>query len=154
MRDTFSESTLFFLSGKLSREGAKPDKTDRKRCVFSGLKSGACIIYPFRMANCRKYVSDYVEKCRKSGGDIAQPDAVYLAEGLHAAAFTISALDEGLHADSHEMNQALACALNKPGLLKKWLNGEKNVIPSVSWEHYTELLTTNKDFYFSIINKN
>ena len=99
----------------------------KKACVFLG-QDGSCEIYPIRPHKCRKFVSDSVAQCERGSDNVEDPRLLGAAN--HLAMETIGVYRaRGLDMHPAELSQAVLKALNEPGSIDRWANGERAFDP-------------------------
>ncbi|MFD1803615.1 YkgJ family cysteine cluster protein [Mixta tenebrionis] len=142
LKNNFSESKLFFIKKRLKLRADKVNEyTDDKyriECVFLGKSSGQCVIYNYRPEACRRFFTNDKKDCIESNGSPLQNGAVFYSTGILSTYMALAAHKNNLFIDSHEMSKSLHIALDSPLLFKKWLRGEPNVFPGVTWERYQQ----------------
>ncbi|MBF0250202.1 MAG: hypothetical protein HQL35_06175 [Alphaproteobacteria bacterium] len=109
--------------------GKNEAERERLRLPCPLLKDGSCAVHPVRPLSCRAVASVDVAACRRAhasrmaeGAPLYEPQ-YQIANGVGYGLYAGLA-DAGLGVENVEMNAALAVGLGKPGLARRWLNGE------------------------------
>jgi Fe-S-cluster containining protein len=138
LRRTASPERLALVIGRLRAnvEQARamgPDARKRANiaCALLG-EDGACSAYEARPAQCRRFHSTDLETCKASYADpaddsIASPNHPAVAHNASVLITQTNAAlrEEGLDAESYDMNFALLEALENPKAWRRWRDGKK-----------------------------
>ena len=92
------------------------------------IKDGLCSIYPVRPVACRVYCSQSLPDCEHGFADADYGVTIH-SDIFYAGGGVLAGLQEGLKAVGLqsrmlELAAGLAIALDEPGVVKKWLDGE------------------------------